>query len=332
MPQSASMTALWHPAIRADWLVLRRTGALAFMRIIGVSALLLACCAAIACGDFYGGYGWCLAAAALLALGGSHAIAHQQLLDARERWRFGWCGALPTVRGATAYTLLLVTAAALMASLVFVTALLLGVSVGAPHRSDLIYALTGIDLALVGGTVVAVVRVFRRGVFAVHQTDGIREPLLALPWLNDPRLPHLLDWQRRAALVHWRRGGGVAMAALALLAVPDGSSMLRGAGLILFVISLTWLDVILRASAKMAADAAQLLQATPLDNRCLRVASFRYPLLAMACTWVLAVCGAVLASDGSALAGLGGVACVVAASAWPLRRVAVATRRPGSST
>ena len=157
MTQSASMNVLWHPALRADWLVLRRTGTVAFARIIGVPALLLACCAAIACGDFYGGYGWCLAAGALLALGGSHAIAHQRLLDVLERWRFGWCGALPVARGATACTLLLVTAVALMVSLAFGTVLLLGVSTMAPHRGDLPYALAGIDLALVAGTAVAAV-------------------------------------------------------------------------------------------------------------------------------------------------------------------------------
>src|SRR6185437_16170176 len=138
--------ALWHPAIRADWLVLRRTGAIAFVRILGAPALLLACCVAVACGDFYGGYGWCLPAAALLALAGGHAIVYARWLDALKRWRFGWCGALPVGRGATAGTLLLVTAAGMIASLAFVTALLLGASVAAPHRGDLPYAFAGVDL------------------------------------------------------------------------------------------------------------------------------------------------------------------------------------------
>ena len=152
------MSALWHPAIRADWLVLRRTGAVAFVRIIGVPALLLAGCVALACGDFYGGYGWCLAASTLLALGGSYAIAHARLLEALERWRFGWCGALPVARGATAATLLLVTTVALLVLLALVTALLLAVSVSAPHRADLAYALAGIDFALVVGAATAAVR------------------------------------------------------------------------------------------------------------------------------------------------------------------------------
>jgi hypothetical protein len=228
--------------------------------------------------------------------------------------------------------LLLVTTAALMVSLAFVTTLLVGISTVAPHRVDLPYALTGIDLALVLGVVVAVVRVFRRDTFAVHQADGIREPLLALSWLNDPRLPHLLDWQRRAALVRWRRGGGAAMAALALFAIPDGATVMTGAGLVLFIISLTWLDVVLRACAKAAAEAAQLLQPVPLDCHSFRVASFRYPLLAVVCAFVLTVAGSVLMSGGSAIAGLWGAACAIAASVWPLGRVMVAARHSRRST
>jgi hypothetical protein len=318
----------WHPAIRADWLVLRRTGWPAFARVVAAPVLLLACCVAVACGDFYSGYGWCLAADALLALGGSHAIAHQRLLDALERWRFGWCGALPVPRGATHGTLLLIMTAMLMASLAFVTALLLGASMPAPHRDDLPYALAAINLGLVVGTAGAAARVLRRGAVArARHSDGIREPLLALAWLNDPRLPHLLDWQRRAALVRWRRGAGAAMAALALFAIPDGAPVLGGSGLVVLVISVAWLDVVLRACAKATAEAARLLQPTPAGGDRLRPASLRYPLLAMGCTLVLAVAGAILASGGSGAAGLGGAACAVAVSVWPLGRM-VAARHP----
>ncbi|MGH8214482.1 MAG: hypothetical protein ACREPZ_02120 [Rhodanobacteraceae bacterium] len=325
MTQSAAMAMSWHPAIRADWLVLRRTGWLAVARVVSAPVLLPVCCAAVACGDFFGGYGWCLAATALLALGGSHAIAHERLLGALERWRFGWCGALPIARGAVTATLLTVTAAALLASLAFATVLLTGASMPAPHRGDLPYALAGIDLGLVVGTASAAARVFRQGaIVRVHHADGIREPLLALPWLNDTRLPHLLDWQRRAALVRWRRGGGAAMAALALFAVPNGASMLRGAGLILLVLSLTWLDVALHACATATAEAARLLQPTPSGGDRLRTASLRYPLLAVVCTLVLAVAGAILISGGSAIAGLWGAAYAIAVSVWPLKRLRAA--------
>lgn len=323
VPQSASMTASWHPAIRADWLVLQRTGAVAFVRVLGVPLLLLACCVALACADLYAGYGWSLAAAALLALGGSYAITHQRSLDALERWRFGWCGALPAARGAAAFTVSFVAFAASIASLAFVTALLLGISTNASHRGDLPYAVAGVDLALILGTAVAMLRVFRGGTRA-HHADGIREPLLALPWLSDPRLPHLLDWQRRAALVWWRRGGSFVTVGLVLAAVPIGAPMLEVAALVLLVLSWSWLAVVMRASADAAVAAVDLLRATPLDSHRARVASFRYPLIAASCGLLPMAAGAILLRKG--LLAPAWIAFAAAASAWPMLRIIRATR------
>lgn len=326
MTQSAAMTASWHPAMRADWLVLRRTGSTAFVRIVGVPALLLTCCAGAACGDLYDGYRWCLAAGALLALGGSYAIAHKRLLDVAERWRFGWCGALPIAPGATAVTLLLSTAAALAASLAFITALLLGVSLFATHRGDLAYALAGIDLALVVGTVVAVARVFRPGAAArAHHAAGIREPLFALPWVDDARLPHLLDWQRRAALVRWRSGGNFILVGLVLAGVPRGPVLHEVVGLVLLALSLTWMAVTMGACADSTLDATRLLAATPFDPHRVRRAALRYPAIGACGAAVLAAIGVALAHPSIAL-WCGWAACAGAATAWPLRRLLVATR------
>lgn len=328
--QSASMNVLWHPAMHADWLVLRRAGPVALVRILAAPALLLACCAGIACGDLNAGYGWCLAAAALLALGGSHAIARQRLLDALQRWRGGWCAALPVARGAMAGTLLLITIVALVVSLAFATALLLGVSTAASHRGDLPYALAGIHLALVAGTTVAVVRVFRHGAHAAHREDGIREPVLALSWLNDPQLPHLLDWQRRIALVRWRRGGSFVMVGIVLGAVPMGAPALDVTGLVLLVLSWAWLATAMRASADASGAAARLLGATPLESRRGRAASLRYPFFAMGCALVPMVAGACL-TGRSAFVPIW-MACAGMASVWPLRRIFRATRPAGPST
>lgn len=311
--------------MRADWLVLRRTGWRAVARGVGAPVLLLACCAALACGDFHGGYGWCLAAGALFALGGSHAISHQRLMDALERWRFGWCGALPVARGAAEYTLLLVTSVVLMVSLAFVTALLLGMSMSGPHRGDLPYALAGIDLALVVGTAIAATRVFQRGAVArVRQADGIREPLFALPWLNDPRLPHLLDWQRRAALVRWRRGGSFVMVGIVLGAVPMGAPMAQVAGLVLLVLSWSWLAVVMHAGADATNAALRLLRAEPLDVRWARRASLRYPLVATSCALVLMAVGIAVIRQG--LLAPAWIVCAGLASAWPLLGILRATR------
>lgn len=319
------MTALLHPAFRADWLVLRRTGSIAFARIIAAPALLLTCCVAVACGDLYGGYGWCLAVVALLALGGSHAIAHQRLLGALERWRFGWCGALPAARGAMACTLLLVTAVALAASVAFVTAVLPCISVSAPHRGDLAHALAGINLALAAGTVAAAVRVFRRGALArVCHADGVREPLFALPWLHDPRLPHLLDWQRRAALVKWRRGGSFVMVGAVLAALPHGSSIRLVVALVLLVLSWSWLAVVMRASADASTAAVHLLGATPLNIRRARLSSLRYPLLAVSCAFVPVLVVAILGGRAAIMPAW--IVCAGLASAWPMLRILRATR------
>jgi hypothetical protein len=330
MPQSASMTALWHPAIRADWLVLRRTGAVAFARVIGAPVLLLVCCAAVACGDFYGGYGWCLAAGALLALAGSHAIAHRRLLAAAQRWRFGWCGAMPAARAAATSTLLLVSLGALIASLAFTTALLFAVSASAPHRADLVYAVAGIDLALVVGVAIAAARALRRSP-QQYRADGIREPLLALPWLNDPRLPHLLDWQRRATLVRWRSGGNFILVGVVLAGVPQGPVLHQVVGLVLIALSLTWLAVAMGACADSTLDATRLMAGTPFDPQRVRRAALRYPAIGACAAAVLAAIGVALAAPSSAW-WCGWAACACAESVWPVRRLLNATRVQGAGT
>ena len=328
VPQSAAMTSPWHPAIRADWLVLRRTGPMAWAGMLGPPVLLLISCIALACGDLYAGYGWCLAAAGLLALGGGCGIAHQRLLDALERWRFGWCGALPIARGAAASTLLLSAIAALVASLAAATALLLGIAAFAPYGRDLPYALAAIDGALVAGVAVAAIRVFRRGALArVHHADGIREPLLALPWLNDPRLPHLLDWQRRAALVRWRHGGSFVTVGIVLAAVPIGAPMVQVGALVLLVLSWSWLAVVMRASAEAFIAAARLLAAVPWNVRSARMAALRYPLIASVCALMVMAIGAALLRYG--IVALVWILCAGATSAWPLVRLARATHLAG---
>lgn len=325
MTQSARMILALHPALRADWLVLRRTG-WAASAVLGTPALLLACCVAIACGDLYGGYGWCLAAGALLALGGSHAIAHARMLGTIERWRFGWCGALPTARGAMTWTLSVLTTAVLIVSLAFIIALLLAVSWHAPHHADLPYALAGMGLGVIIGTAIALVRVSRASVGRVAHADGIREPLLVLPWLNDRRLPHLVDWQRRAALVKWRRGGSFVLAAVVLAGVPDGPSIPVVVALVLLVLAWAWLAVVMRASADSTRAVMDLLGATPLDVHCARAASLRYPFVAALCALVPMIAGTLLTGRG--IVALAWVACALAVSVWPLFRMLRVTTRP----
>jgi hypothetical protein len=229
-----------------------------------------------------------------------------------------------------AYTLLLVATTVLMVSLAFVTALLFGASIRAPHRGDLPYALAGIDLGLVVGTASAAARVFRQDAVArARQADGIREPLFALPWLNDPGLPHLLDWQRRAALVRWRRGGSFVMVGIVLGVVPMGAPMAQVAGLVLLVLSWSWLAVAMRASADATSRAVRLLGAVPLDARRARMASFRYPLIAVLCALVPMAVGTVLVRRG--VIALAWIVCAGVVSAWPVLGSLRATGRPEGS-
>ncbi|MGH8147805.1 MAG: hypothetical protein ACREPY_15925 [Rhodanobacteraceae bacterium] len=298
------MTTGLHPAIHADWLQLRRRGMLSFARMMGMPALLLSCCVALASAAFYLGYGWCVVAAALLSLGGSHAIAHSRLLNTLKRWRFGWFGALPVAPSTTVRTLFLVMAMALTSSLACVDVLLWAVSVSAAHQVDLAYALAGIDLGLIAGTLVAVARVSRPGAVArSRHVDGIREPLLALPWLNGPYLPHLLDWQRRAAVVRWRRGGRFVLVGVVLAGLPHGSSLPLVVALLPLVISWLWLSVVMRASVDTADDAISLLGAVALDSRRARLASLRYPLMTSSCALLPVVIVAILSRRGVILLG-----------------------------
>ena len=121
------------------------------------------------------------------------------------------------------------------------------------------------------------------------------------------------------------------MVALALFAIPDGATVLAGGGLVLLIISLTWLEVVLHACVRATVEAAWLLQPTPSGGDRLRPASLRYPLLASACALLLAVGGASLVSDGSTIAALSGAACAIAVSAWPFLRILAATRHPEPS-
>lgn len=163
----------------------------------------------------------------------------------------------------------------------------------------------------------------------MHQADGIREPLLALPWLDDPCLPHLLDWQRRSALVRWRRGGSFATVGIVLAAVPIGAPMLEVAGLVLVVLSWSWLAVVMRASADAFVAVERLLAAVPWDARSARLASLRYPLIAMSCAVAFMAIGTALLRHG--IVALVWIVCAGAASAWPLVRILRATRSPEPS-
>ena len=150
--------------------------------------------------------------------------------------------------------------------------------------------------------------------------------MLVLGWLNDSRLPHLLDWQRRDALVRWRAGGSFVWIGVLLVSLPHGVIFRVAVGMVLLALSLMWLAVVMRACADVTANAMRLLAPTPLDTRHVRIASLRYPLVAAVCATVLAGCGAILLDLGAVLGGW--LACAAALAAWPVYRIVSMTRRP----
>jgi hypothetical protein len=326
------MTITLPTSLQADLRVLRRAGWSAWLRLLMTPVLLLLACVAVACGTLYAGFGWCIAASGVLAFAGGQALTRGGLTNVLTRARFGWCAALPTDPRVTTRVMLGLTGAALLAAMVAGTLLLGFVAIAAPYREALGLAAFGLDGGLVIGTLVAVWPVLRKdGIVRMRHADGIREPLLALSWLNDARLPHLLDWQRRATLVNWRRGGSLAIVGSVLLLVPMGTLIPAVVALVLVTASLVWLRVAMRASAEVTLMAVRLLQATPGAAGRLRPVALRYPLVALACALILAL-AAVIVVHAGLLAVVAWGLCAIAVSVWPFHRMFVATRRTGNAS
>lgn len=313
------------PSMQADFLALRRAGRVACLQLLAAPVLLVAGCVALNGVALYSKYAWCIGLSGMLALVGSFALTRDRLMTALLRSRFGWCGALPVPRRNVHAALWLLAVAALAVAVVSASMLLLVVAVKASHRGALNLALLALDGGLVVGVVAAIVVALCKGaVERSRHADGIREPLFALAWLNDARLPHLSDWQRRAAVVGWRRGGSFVMIGCTLAAVPDGAAIPVVVGMVLWMLALVWLEVVMRASAGAVVDALHLLGATPLPPDGMRRAALRYPLFVAVCAIIVAVVGVAL-PGGDLLSGVAWIACAVAAAALPLHRMVKAT-------
>lgn len=298
---------------------------MACLRPFGAPVLLVAACVMLVSVPLYWEYAWCTGIGATLALVGSFALTRGRLLAALRRARFGWCGALPVQRGEMLVALLLLVATALGVAAGAGSLLLLVAAAKASQPDAIGLALLALDGGLVLGTGAAVVSTSRKdAVERLRHADGIREPLFALSWLNGARLPHLSDWQRRAAVVGWRRGGSFAMVGCVLAAVPDGAAIPAVVGMVLWMLALVWFEVVLRASAATTVDAMHLLDATPLSPDSMRRATLRYPFFAAVCAVVVVVVGVAL-PGGGLLSGVAWTACAVAAAALPLHRIVKAT-------
>jgi hypothetical protein len=319
------------PSVHADFLALRRAGWTVVARTFVAPVLLVLACGVLAAIPLYQDVGWLTLVSAVLALAGSHALTRGRLTAAMVRARFGWCGALPVRAGVTQGVMVALTVASLIAAVLLGSLLLACAAMVAPRRDALIPGLLALDGGLIVGTSVAVVQALRTGAVArSRHADGIREPLFALSWLNDSRLPHLLDWQRRCALVRWRSGGSFALVGVVLVGVPMGAAILDVAGLVLLALSLAWLAVVMRACVVATVDACRLIEATPVVAGRVHRASLRYPLVAVMAATVLALVGALLLHDGFPPMVVW-IACAAAVSLWPLFRI-IKTTPSGRST
>lgn len=292
--------------------------------------MLVAVCVALAAVPLYRDLGWLIVVSAVLALAGSHALTRHRLTAALVRARFGWCGALPLRSVASSGVLVALTVGALAVAVVSGSVLLVCAALPAPHRDALGFGLLALDGGLIVGALAAIVLALRRGAaMKFRHAEGIREPLFALPWLEDARLPHLPDWQRRCALVRWRGGGGFSLVGVALAGVPMGAAMFDVAGLVLLALALAWLAVVMRACAATTGAAGSLLGATPLSSARMRRASLRYPLAGWLGSMALAGLGAALLRGGFAT-WVGWCICAAALSLRPWLRIVRAVP-PGRS-
>ncbi|QWP77386.1 hypothetical protein J5226_02980 [Lysobacter sp. K5869] len=229
---------------------------------------------------------------ALLALALSYASARARLSALDDTLRHGWWAAAP-VEPARATRTLILLAALGGAAAVFVVAAMLIAFGGDGER--LRTAFFVVAAGLVPGTALGLIAALRQRRRPVQRLrEGAREPLFGLRWLDDARLPHLSDWQRREALLRWRRGGHAWMIGAVLLALPGSTALTSGAGVLLIAIALAWFSLLAQACAAASVAAARALAAAPSSRRGFVRAAWRYPAFAFVCACAMAGAGAVL--------------------------------------
>lgn len=300
------MPPLFHPWLREARLAALRGGG--WRRWRGGLALLAAIAAAGPLLRAFGGEAAALPAAvprlitqlplpfALLALACAYASARARLGALDHRLRHGWWAAAPIAPARITRTLVLLAALGVAAALSATAALLLALG-GDGARLRIAFAV--LAAGLVPGVALglaAALRLRRRPAQRVR--EGAREPLFGLRWLDDARLPHLGDWQRREALLRWRRGGHAWMIGAALMALPGSTALASGAGVLLIATALAWFSLLAQACAEASVAAARALAALPVPRRGFARAAWRYPAFAFACACALAAVGAGLLGLG----------------------------------
>ncbi|MEH6416301.1 hypothetical protein [Pseudomonas sp. CGJS7] len=232
----------------------------------------------------------------LLALVFAYGLARGRLIALDDTLRHGWWAAAPIEPARATRTLVMLTLIAGLAAML-VVALALAVLGGDSQAQRGAGAILIAGVAL--GTALGLISALRhRRHPARRMREGARQPLFGLTWLDDARLPHVSDWQRREALLRWRRGGHAWMIGAVLLAMPGSTGAASGAGVLLIAIALAWFSLVVQACAEASADAERLLTSTARAPHALARAAWRYPAFAFACAAAFAAAGAALLSLG----------------------------------
>lgn len=147
---------------------------------------------------------------------------------------------------------------------------------------------------LVAGIGLAMWRALRPVRAHAVQRAGRREPAFTLS--TSMPLSAVLQWQRRAVVEQWRmgQGGHFWLVGAMLVLLPDRMGLMLAGGVLLMVVSWLWASLALRTCLRTAAEAIDLLRATPVDAAIARRAMLRYPLIAFTCALATAITGDLL--------------------------------------
>jgi hypothetical protein len=271
---------------------------------------------------------WPLPMLLLFAVAG-YALMRGRLLLLLDDWQSGWLAATPSGPHSRLLTSLAITAVGTALATITVAGVLIVVAAIAGSGMDLHIEMTIAATGIALGTALGLLSALRAGRrSSVQACEGVRQPLLSLTALLDRRLPHLFDWQRREALLRWRRGGNFRWLGAVLVALPSGISNRTALAVLLLAASMAWFIVTMRACHHSSRQAQTLCSATPVPHRLFILAAMRYPTFAAACTLGL---GAVAVAIGGfpwrALAAW--LACIVLLSIRMLPLVLSLPRRWG---
>lgn len=241
---------------------------------------------------------WPVAVAASLAVP-MYVATGARLRPLAHELRHGWWAAAPVAPRAITRALLAVgatmAAMTLLSCAWALAVMLLAARAPASPHVAIVATLAGIGV----GAALGIATALRRA--PPPRVDGRRSPLLPLAALNDARLPHLFDWQHRAAVLHWRRGGHMAPIAAAMLLLPGGATAGGASGLLVLATALAWFGAALAGAAEAATQAGALLRALPLTPAQRRRAVLRYPAFAAACALAWSTLAAMLIGPGLTL-------------------------------